>query len=172
LKTMLMFLTAAAVVIFVAVATFVLIGPERVWSLFGPADLGSVDFARLERRSSPNDALACPAGLCRVKIDVVPPVFAIDARRLRATMAKALTSESRLALAHADDATLTDRYVQRSALLGFPDTIVVSYVDHPGDTSTVAIYSRSQLGYGDLGVNRGRIERWLEELKQVAPVVK
>ena len=87
-------------------------------------------------------------------------------------MAKALTSESRLALAHADDATLTDRYVQRSVLLGFPDTIVVSHVDRPGDTSTVAIYSRSQLGYGDLGVNRGRIERWLDKLKQVVPVSK
>lgn len=172
MKAMLMFLAAAAVAIFIGIAAFVIIAPERVWSLFGPADLGPVDFARLERRSSPNDALACPAGLCRAKIDVVPPVFAIDARRLRAAMTKALTSESRLALEYADDATLTDRYVQRSALLGFPDTIVVSYVDHPGDTSTVAIYSRSQLGYGDLGVNKGRIERWLTKLKQAAPVAK
>jgi len=41
-----------------------------------------------------------------------------------------------------------------------------------GSTSTVAIYSRSQLGYGDLGVNGDRIERWLEKLKQVVPVSK
>jgi uncharacterized protein (DUF1499 family) len=172
LKTILLILAAAVGTFALAVAAVVMIGPQRVWSLFGPSDLGPVDFARLERRTSPNDALTCPPGLCRTKVDVVPPLFAVDARRLRAAMAKMLASEPRVALTHADDATLTDRYVQRSALLGFPDTIVISYVDRPGDTSTVAIYSRSQLGYGDLGVNGDRIERWLEKLKQVVPVSK
>jgi uncharacterized protein (DUF1499 family) len=31
----------------------------------------------------------------------------------------------------------------------------------------VAIYSRSQLGNGDMGVNKARIERWLGKLKKV-----
>jgi uncharacterized protein (DUF1499 family) len=73
-----------------------------------------------------------------------------------------------MALGHAiaDDA-LMDRYVQRSALLGFPDAIVVRYMDQPGGTSMVAIYSRSQLGNGDMWVNKARIERWLGKLKKV-----
>jgi uncharacterized protein (DUF1499 family) len=30
--------------------------------------------------------------------------------------------------------------------------------------STVALYSRSQIGYWDHGVNRARLERWLERI--------
>ena len=41
---MLMFLAAAAVAIFIGIAAFVLIAPERVWSLFGPVDFAAVGF--------------------------------------------------------------------------------------------------------------------------------
>ena len=169
LKAMVMTLVATVAAIAIALSVFVLIGPERVWSWFGPADLGQVDFATLERRSSPNDALACTPEQCRAKIDIMPPVFSVDARSLRAAMGKALTSEHRLIRVHAHDASLTDRYVQRSAFFGFPDTIVIKFVNRPRSTSTVAIYSRSQLGQGDFGANKRRIERWLDKLKQAVP---
>jgi uncharacterized protein (DUF1499 family) len=64
---------------------------------------------------------------------------------------------------------MTDRYVQRSAVFGFPDTIVVRFLDQPGGTSTVAIYSRSQLGQRDMGVNKARVERWLAKLRTIVP---
>ena len=82
-------------------------------------------------------------------------------------MAKVIASEPRITAVHIADDALTDRYVQRSALLGFPDTIVVRFLDLPGGTSMVAIYSRSQLGEGDMGVNKARIERWLGKLKKI-----
>ena len=41
----------------------------------GSPDLGPVDFETLQRRSSPNDALACPAGLCAAKADFDPGVY-------------------------------------------------------------------------------------------------
>ena len=90
--------------------------------------------------------------------------------QLRAAMAEVIASEPRITAVHSDDDQLTERYVQRSALLAFPDTIVVRYLDYPGGTSSVAIYSRSQVGYSDMGVNRARIERWLRKLKQMLPV--
>jgi uncharacterized protein (DUF1499 family) len=62
-------------------------------------------------------------------------------------------------LVHTDGTTLIDRYVERSALLGFPDTIVVRYIEQSQGRSTLAMYSRSQLGRGDLGVNKARLER-------------
>jgi uncharacterized protein (DUF1499 family) len=49
----------------------------------------------------------------------------------------------------------------------FPTRSVVRYLDQPGGTSMVAIYSRSQLGNGDMGVNKARIERWLGKLKKI-----
>jgi uncharacterized protein (DUF1499 family) len=142
-----------------------LLGPARIWDLFGPADLGPVDFARLERRSSPNDALACPEGMCgAARVDIVTPVFAMDARALRAAMTRALAAEPDLQRVAADADALAERYVQRTRLLGFPDTIDLRYVDLPDRRSTLALYSRSKLGYADLGANRARIERWLERL--------
>src|ERR1019366_8498188 len=62
---------AAALLIITAfgVATFLLVGAERFWRLFGEPDLGPVSFERLERRSTPNDALACPPGFCEARAD-------------------------------------------------------------------------------------------------------
>lgn len=155
---------AAAVLLVGAVAA-----SGRLWDLFGPADLGDVDFATLVRRSSPNDALACPLGRCTTRTDVAPPEFAANATALRQAFAMVAASEWRLERVASDDSTGRERYIQRSILLGFPDTIVVQFFELPGDRSTLALYSRSMLGYSDLGANRARIERWLEKLQAQVP---
>jgi uncharacterized protein (DUF1499 family) len=64
-------------------------------------------------------------------------------------------------------ATMTERYVRRTSWLGFPDTIAVRFLDRPEGASTLALYSRSKFGEGDLGVNRARIERWLAKLSTI-----
>jgi len=53
-----------AILAIAAVGVFVLLGPARIWGLFGPPDLGPLAFESLRRRTTPNDALACPATLC------------------------------------------------------------------------------------------------------------
>jgi uncharacterized protein (DUF1499 family) len=164
--------TAAAVVAVIAVSVFLIVGPERVWNLFGPPDLGPVKFETLERRTTPNDALACPPHICAARSDLVPPLFAVDANRLRTAMAKVIASEPRITLMDANETALTERYVQRSGLLGFPDTIVVRYIERPEGRSTLAIYSRSQLGHSDFGVNMARLARWLGELERIVPVIR
>ncbi len=142
---------------------------ERLWSLFGPPDLGPVDFDALERRSTPNDALACPRGFRKARSDLTTPEFAVDVATLQAAMAKVIASEPRTILVDRNDATLTERYMQRSEVLKFPDTIVVRSIEKP-DGASLAMYSRSQLGYSDLGANLSRLRRWLNKLEQyVAP---
>ena len=79
-------------------------------------------------------------------------------------MAKVIATEPRITLIESNDTTLTERYIQRSALLKFPDTIVVRYIEPPEGGTTLAIYSRSQLGHSDLGVNLARLKRWLRRL--------
>jgi uncharacterized protein (DUF1499 family) len=153
-------------------ATSFLAGPERLWEQFGPADLGPVAFQTLERRDTPNDALACPTGICQAQSDLTPPEYAVTAAELRHAFAQAIASEPRLTAVATDDAALTDRYIQRSALMRYPDTIVVRFFDLPEGRSTLALYSRSQLGHGDMGVNRARLERWLAKLGEIAPVVE
>jgi uncharacterized protein (DUF1499 family) len=156
----------------IGVAGFLIIGPARIWSLFGPADLGPVTFETLQRRSTPNDALACPPEVCSAKADIVPPVFAVSAAGLADAFDKAIASEPRLTLVETSERGASRRYIQRSRLFGFPDTIVVRFFERAGGHSTLALYSRSQLGKGDLGVNRARIERWLAELGREVPVAR
>jgi len=163
---------AVAALLAVAIGTvFAVLGPERVWTLVaGPADQGPVNFLNLERRTRPNDALACPEGVCAARIDIVPPVFAADVRTLRTALARIVTSEPDMRLADADDLGPTERYVQRTPLMRFPDTIDIRFFERGEGRSTVAIYSRSQIGWSDRGVNRARIERFLERLRAEVPV--
>ena len=163
---------AAGLLLLVAasLAGFLIAGPARVWSLFGPADLGPITFETLQRRSTPNDALACPLDVCMTKVDIVPPVYTVGAADLALAFDKAIASEPRLTLAATSDQGASRRYIQRSRLLGFPDTIVVRFFERAGGHSTLALYSRSQLGKGDLGVNRARIKRWLAEIGRETPV--
>jgi len=53
---------------------------------------------------------------------------------------------------------------QKSALFRFADDIDVQAIPVDGGKSALAIYSRSRVGYSDLGVNRKRIERWLSQI--------
>ena len=163
---------AVALLLIAVIGAFVLIGPERFWSLFGPPDLGAISFDTLKRRSTPNDALACPPDVCSANSDLLPPVFAVSAKELRLAFSKVIASEDRVVAVEAIDQDASERYIQRSRLMGFPDTIVVRFFERPGGQSTVALYSRSQLGRSDLGVNRARIERWLEKLTMQAAVSK
>lgn len=153
------------------VLAFVLMGPERVWRLFGEPDLGPVSFEQLERRASPNDALACRKDVCKAPADIEAMLYPVTARGLRIAFAKMIASEPRVTTVDTNAATLTDRYIQRTGWFGFPDTIVVQFFDRPDGQSTLAIYSRSQFGESDLGVNKARVERWLSKLaEQVQPV--
>lgn len=58
-------------------------------------------------------------------------------------------------------------YEIRSPLWGFPDYVTLSLGEgliEDGSVRYVEIYSRLRFGTSDLGVNRGRIERWLAAL--------
>ena len=142
-------------------------GQNWLWR-FGPdPDLGSVAFETLQRRSTPNDALACPPALCSARSDMTPPLYRVSVQQLQTAFATMIASEPRVVRVASDDATMTGRYVQRTKWLGFPDTIAVRFLDGRDTTSTLALYSRSQFGESDLGVNRARIERWLAKLSTV-----
>jgi uncharacterized protein (DUF1499 family) len=161
---------AVAIALAIAVLAVMAVGLERVWSHFGPADLGPVAFETLERRSTPNDALVCPDDLCRARSDLTPPVYNVGADRLRQAMAGVIASEPDVT--PVESTPLSERYVQRTRWMRFPDTINVRYIPLGADRSTIALYSRSQLGKGDLGVNKARVTRWLDKLARAVPVAR
>ena len=53
-------------------------------------------------------------------------------------------------------------YVTRSRIMGFPDYTTVHLTG--GDAPRVAIHARLRFGQSDMGVNRARVEGWLDQM--------
>jgi uncharacterized protein (DUF1499 family) len=125
------------------------------------ADTDFIDFSTLMRSSTPNDALACPAGYCQAKADIVTGTVPLAAAALSAKVIETLALEPRTELVARDTTGLKLVFVQRSRLFRFPDTINIAIAPVGEDAADLAIYSRSNYGHGDLGVNAERVQDWL-----------
>ena len=58
----------------------------------------------------------------------------------------------------------TDLWIEvtdRTPLFGFVDRVSIAIRPLTDGRSTVAVYSRSEVGYWDLGTNRSRVRAWL-----------
>jgi uncharacterized protein (DUF1499 family) len=119
-------------------------------------------FAQLQRPASPNHWLAAPADFA-VKPDVVAPVYALPAPRLREAFTAMLRGLPRVAIVaeHGDGL----HAVATSAVFRFEDDVRVQFIALSPERSTLAMYSASRVGYWDLGANRRRVEDWLARLQ-------
>jgi len=135
-----------------------------IFQLAGCAfDARTVDLRDVDRSRAPNDGLACPPGICRAAPDVESPLFAISRTELTDMVREVFKARPRTELVGEDAALGQLVFVQRSRLFGFPDTVWVQGAGIDGRASVI-IYSRSNYGYWDFGVNRARVRSWLKIL--------
>ena len=125
------------------------------------ADTAGVDFATLVRPSSPNTYLICPKDRCAAAPDEEGPIYAVPAAELFERARTILSAQPRTELVQDQPATLRLVFVQRSAFFRFPDTVTLQAFALPDGGSTLAVYSRSNYGYGDFGVNKDRVRAWI-----------
>jgi uncharacterized protein (DUF1499 family) len=125
------------------------------------ADTTGVDFATLVRPSSPNTYLVCPKDRCAAKADEEGPVYATPAAEVFERARTLLSAEPRTDLVQDQPEVLRLVLVQRSAFFRFPDTITVQVFPLPDGGSTLAVYSQSNYGHGDFGVNKDRVRGWI-----------
>jgi len=123
-----------------------------------------VDPLTAERPVSPNTYFVAPQNMVDALVDLEAPIYAVPA----IIMANAfndyvITQPNALAIDGSVDA-LWLTYVQRTPTLKMPDYITVKFIELEEGKSTIAIYSRSRYGYGDMGVNKARITAWLQSL--------
>ena len=114
----------------------------------------------------PNQFLMCPAGWNDEQAHQIAPVFAVPLSVLRDGWERVLEKQPRLEIRNVLQDQTYYEFVQRSALLRFPDRISALLVSLGRGRSTLAIYSRSTYGYSDLGVNKARIEAWIDTLEK------
>lgn len=110
------------------------------------------------RPDTPNDFLAATPGFTAAEPDLALPP-AEDAVGFLAALDRVAMAEPRTErlAGSPDEGRIT--WVQRSAIMGFPD-----YVTAEAGPEGRAVWSRARFGRSDFGVNRARVERWLARL--------
>jgi uncharacterized protein (DUF1499 family) len=58
-------------------------------------------------------------------------------------------------------------YIERSALMGYPDYITVKVSPISRSQAKLVIRSRSRFGYSDLGINKKRVRRWVAAIQDL-----
>ncbi|MGG5823382.1 DUF1499 domain-containing protein [Falsiroseomonas sp. HW251] len=117
-----------------------------------------IDFATLRLPSSPNAHLAAPPGATAERHENVPPLpVPPDAawavlRTLGNGMERVWTMAEWPEIRQA-------QWVARTRWMNFPDLINAQIVELPGG-SGLFLYSRSLIGYSDMGVNAARVAAW------------
>jgi uncharacterized protein (DUF1499 family) len=125
-----------------------------------------VDFAHLLLPPSPNTCLAGPAGdTLAHRLEV--PVFRLTPEALLALLHRIAATEPRTSLLADWPERRQAQWVARSRWMNYPDVIAAEAVERPGGAS-LRLYSRSLVGWSDLGVNRARLERWIAGLRAAA----
>lgn len=122
-----------------------------------------VDPTVAERTGRPNDFLVAPPSFSAAVPDVEAAVHALPPRELLFLLDSVASQSAGASIlaGSLDDLWIT--YVQRTAIIGFPDYISVKAVQVEGGSALV-IWSRSRFGHSDMGVNRKRIETWLSQI--------
>lgn len=141
--------------------------PEKFFTV---GKITELDFKNLVRRDTPNQYLMCTNQLCNAYIDDLPPIYGANVFEVRKAWETLVQGEPRVRELHRNaDGTQID-YVQRSAFWRFPDIITIRFIAVGERKTTLAIYSRSVYGAGDLGVNKARIRDWIGKLNGMLPL--
>ena len=155
---------SAAVVVVGAVLLFTPLGTRPLEALFSVGKIEKVEFEQLVLSNKPNQYLVCPRGYCSEAKGAEATEFDVPVEQLRKEWEGLIASEPRVEVL-AKHGDMQVDYVQRSARFRFPDIITVRFVELSASRSTLAIYSRSVYGHSDFGVNKRRVEGWIQKLR-------
>ncbi|MCM5557678.1 DUF1499 domain-containing protein [Pleomorphomonas sp. JP5] len=142
------------------VLAFYTYGREASWdAVFGAADLGPYDFSVPSRTGKLNDTLACPADDCKKGIpDIETRRYNLPPAALFAVAEKAVRRlPGKVRAVGANPVNTRFRVIVYSPLLRMPSTLSVMVAPARGGGSFLYVYSRSQIGYYDLGRNMTNI---------------
>lgn len=125
-----------------------------------------IDFPALKRPAKPNTYLLAPKGYCQnATPDANSPVFEQSPADLFKKVLALVEDTPRWTDIRRDDDAHKLAFVASTAVLRFKDDIDVHVLpSEDGQGARIAIYSRSRLGYSDLGANRKRVAKFIHEL--------
>jgi uncharacterized protein (DUF1499 family) len=124
-----------------------------------------ISFKSLKRPPKPNTCLAAPVDYClAAEADFAPPVFPAKADALYKRILDVVEAQKRTTIVKQSAESGQLRYIAKTALLGFKDDVDIEIISIDENATTLAIYSRSRVGYSDLGANQKRVEELIAQL--------
>ncbi len=144
-------------------AALVVVAAAMIRRLDHDAGVWHVDPMTAPTPSTPNSYRVAPADAV-VDADAVAPTFEMSATDLAAKFDRVARDSGNVDVVGGSPEGGFVTYVQTSSLFAFPDYISVRFIAIDADTSTLAVFSRSRLGQSDLGVNKKRVNAWIEQL--------
>ena len=150
----------------VAILFLTEIGGRVMARIFPIGEVEVDDFPRLVLRPTSNQYLVCPISLCSAAIDSTSKEFEVSAAMLQKQWQVIMDLDSSITLLNRNSNQAQWDYVYRTPYWKFPDIITVRFIALGSNRSTLAIYSRSVYGRDDLGANKARVQKWLNDLGQ------
>lgn len=129
--------------------------------------MNQINFKQIPAIDKPNTYLVCPKDYCNQSPNKISPVFSVSEIALKKAWEDMITDQSRVKLITESPDHQQLSYEQSSLVFRFIDNIDVRFIPITPVKSTIAIFSRSQVGYYDFGVNRRRVKSWLKQLSRI-----
>jgi uncharacterized protein (DUF1499 family) len=151
----------------IVLALVVLVAGAMIYVRVAPHDPDTwhLDPVTAPTPETPNSFRVLAPGAAPGPEEMLSPVYSVPpAQLIQAFDRMALAQPRTERLAGTPDGQGHVSYVQRTALVAYPDYISVRAVPVDEGQSALVILSRSRFGKSDLGVNRARITQWLEAL--------
>ena len=128
-----------------------------------------IAFETLIRSPKPNTCLVAPEGLCKnAQADFAPQTFPKAATALYDSVTQLISAERHWGKLLTDKDNLRLRFVAITPFMRFKDDVDIQIIASPEtESATLAIYSRSRVGYSDFGANRKRIVKLLADLTRI-----
>lgn len=124
-----------------------------------------INFKTLKRPPKPNTCLAAPETHClAAEPDFAAPEFALTPRGLFSKLSELVAAERSWSKVESDADALRLKFVATTGLMRFKDDIDIEIIPVDESRATLAIYSRSRVGYSDLGTNRKRVTKLIERV--------
>ena len=134
-------------------------------SVLIPSQVKTINFKDIKRRNSPNEYLVCPKYFCRRAIpDELSETYDVSSGELFTWFISLIESMPRTTVLSKINRHLVVEF--RSKIFQFTDLVDVLIIPVESGRSTLAIYSRSKLGYYDFNVNQKRVKVLLRRLEE------
>lgn len=106
----------------------------------------------------------CPKNYCNFIPNAESPVFPVSAEDLFNLFNEMVSSERNVNFVYSIPEQGQFGLTVYTSFLQFPDDVDVQFIALTDTTSTLAIYSQSRYLPYDFGLNRLRVEKWINDL--------